>query len=118
MNLNEKKCIPCSGGVPSLPEDQIDEFKQKIDPSWLLTHDKTRLRREFKFKDFASAMNLAKIIGAMADEQWHHPEIHLGFGHLEIEVWTHKINGLVESDFIFAAKTDTIYSEFMRTLNK
>ena len=57
-------------------------------------------------------MKLAQKIGAMADEQWHHPELHVGFGHLEVEVWTHKINGLVESDFIFCAKADEIAREY------
>lgn len=113
MSLKEKTCIPCQGGVPSLDGETILIFKKKISADWDFTHDNTRLLRKLKFKDFKMAMDLAYKIGKMADEQWHHPELHVGFGHLEIEVWTHKINGLVESDFIFAAKADEIIEELL-----
>ena len=109
--LKEKKCIPCSGGVPPLPNEEILKFKKEISAEWTLTHDNTRLLRKIKFKDFKEAMDLAIKIGEMADEQWHHPELVVGYGHLDIEVWTHKINGLVESDFIFAAKVDALYGD-------
>ena len=77
-SLNEKKCIPCSGGVPPLSNEEKSKFKTQISPEWTLTHDDTRLHRSFKFKDFAKAMDLAKKIGVMADEQWHHPELGVG----------------------------------------
>ncbi|MEE2744080.1 MAG: 4a-hydroxytetrahydrobiopterin dehydratase [Bdellovibrionota bacterium] len=110
MDLVNKKCIPCSGGVPPLPEDEILKLKKEISPEWELTHGNTRLLRKIKFKDFKTSMDLAIKIGELAEEQWHHPELLVGFGHLDIEIWTHKINGLVESDFIFAAKVDGLYS--------
>lgn len=111
MKLHEKKCIPCSGEIPPLELDKIKEFKKDISPEWELTHDNTRLLRKIKCDQMKEPMKLANIIAEMADEQWHHPELHIGFGHLDIEIWTHKINGLVESDFIFAAKVDKIISE-------
>jgi 4a-hydroxytetrahydrobiopterin dehydratase len=111
MSLFEKKCIPCSGEIPPLPENEIMELKKQISPEWELTHNNTRLLRKVSLHQMAKPMELADKIAKIADEQWHHPELHVGFGHLDIEVWTHKINGLVESDFIFAAKVDKILDE-------
>ncbi|MFZ8932860.1 MAG: 4a-hydroxytetrahydrobiopterin dehydratase [Bacteriovoracaceae bacterium] len=111
MKLHEKKCIPCSGGVPPLPIEEINRFKKDIDPQWELTHENTRLLRKLKLNEMKAPMELALKIAQIADEQWHHPELHIGFGHLDIEIWTHKINALVESDFIFAAKVDQIINE-------
>ncbi len=115
--LSNKTCIPCQGGVPILTPDEVDQYSGQIDSSWQVTHSHTRLLKSVKTKDFSNAMTLAQKIGAMADEQWHHPELTIGFGHLEIEVWTHKINGLVESDFIFASKVDKIISEESSLIN-
>lgn len=111
MGLSEKTCIPCQGGVPTLPENEIFEFKKEISPEWELTHNNTRLLRKLSLHQMSQPMKLADIIAKIADENWHHPELHVGFGHLDIEIWTHKINGLVESDFIFAAKVDKIIEE-------
>jgi len=111
MKLHEKKCIPCSGEVPPLPIEEINRFKKDIDPQWELTHENTRLLRKLKLNEMKAPMELALKIAQIADEQWHHPELHIGFGHLDIEIWTHKINALVESDFIFAAKVDQIINE-------
>lgn len=108
MSLDKKKCIPCSGEVPPLAIEEITKLKQEISREWELTHDNTRLMRKLKFKNFKTPMDLAVRIGELAEEQWHHPELCVGWGHLEIEIWTHKINALVESDFIFAAKVDQI----------
>lgn len=109
MDLSKKNCIPCSGGIPPLPLDEIQKLKKELHKSWKLTHDNTRLLREFKFDDFKKAMDFSVLVGEMAEKEWHHPEIHLGYGHADIEIWTHKINGLVESDFIFASKVDKIF---------
>lgn len=109
--LSQKKCIPCSGEIPPLPEVELMRLKQEISPEWELTHNKTRLKRTLKFKDFKKPFELVKKIGEMAEKQWHHPELSFGWGHLEIEIWTHKINALVESDFIFAAKVDELTYE-------
>lgn len=107
-SLSEKNCIPCQGGVPPLPMEQKNEFKQQLDKSWSFTHENKRLQRVLKTKGFSQAMSVAVEIGEIADEQWHHPELVVGFGKLEICVWTHKIDDLVESDFVFAAKIDQL----------
>lgn len=112
MELKNKTCIPCSGAVPPLPLNEIHKFKELIDHEWELTHDSTRLFRNIPFKNFLDPMKLAHQIGELAEREWHHPELHVGFGHLGVEIWTHKINGLVESDFIFAAKVDALYKSF------
>jgi len=111
MSLDEKKCIPCSGEIPPLPENEIFELKKQISSEWELTHNNTRLLRKVSLQQMAKPMEMADKIAQIADEQWHHPELHVGFGHLDIEIWTHKINALVESDFIFAAKVDKILAE-------
>jgi len=108
--LKNKKCVPCQGGVPPLPEEVCLELKKQIHPDWYFTHNKTRLKRDLKFTGMKAPLELAIKIGELADSEWHHPELHLGFGHLEVEVWTHKINNLVESDFIFCAKLDELIS--------
>ncbi|ATH07828.1 4a-hydroxytetrahydrobiopterin dehydratase [Halobacteriovorax marinus] len=112
-NLNEKKCIPCSGDIPPLDIVLKRKLKTQIDGEWEFTHNETRLYRSTKFKDFATPLALAAAIGALAEEQWHHPELTIGFGHIDIEIWTHKIDDLVESDFIFAAKVDQIISKVL-----
>lgn len=95
-----------------MPVEKIEQFKKELHPDWKLTHNNTRLFREFTFKGFVLPMKLANLIGDMSEEQGHHPELHVGWGHLGVEVWTHKINGLVESDFIYAAKVDEIHKKF------
>src|SRR3989338_2405318 len=104
MSLDKKKCIPCSGETPPLPLSDIQKFKNEIGPEWELTHNNTRLFQSLKFKNFKYAYELLCKLADCAEVEWHHPEFHLGWGHLEIEIWTHKINALVESDFILAAK--------------
>lgn len=116
-DLKSKKCIPCQGGTPPLPLEKIKTFKEMIHPDWELTHDNTRLMRKLKLHQMKAPMMLANQLASMADEQWHHPELHIGFNHLEIEIYTHKINNLVESDFIFAAKTDQLILEFMEKIS-
>jgi 4a-hydroxytetrahydrobiopterin dehydratase len=111
-DLKSKTCIPCQGGVPSLPLEEINKFIKHLHSDWKLTHDNTRIIRSFKFKNFALSIKLANILGDIAEEQFHHPELYVGWGHLEVEIWTHKINGLVESDFIYAAKVDEAYKNF------
>ena len=108
--LAKKTCIPCQGGVPPLGKEDCLKLLESLS-DWEMNSEANRLSKSFSFKDFSAAMDLAVKIGKMADEQWHHPEIKVGFGHLDIEVWTHKIDGLVESDFIFCAKVDGIARE-------
>jgi 4a-hydroxytetrahydrobiopterin dehydratase len=109
MELHQKECIPCQGGVPPLPLAEKQRLLQEIGEGWELTHHDTRLFKDYKFKTFQAAMDFAIKLGEMAEEQGHHPELHVGWGHCGVEIWTHKIDNLVESDFIYAAKAEKIF---------
>lgn len=104
MSLAEKTCIPCRGGVPPLPADESRALLAQLD-GWELVENH-HLRKAYKFPDFKSALAFVNRLGALAEEQQHHPDVHLSFGRVVVEIWTHKINGLTESDFVFAAKCD------------
>ena len=105
--LAHKTCVPCRGGIPPLTAEEIRPLQVQV-PDWTVV-DNHHLLREFSFVDFATALKFVDCVGAMAEEQRHHPDIHLTWGKAGVEVWTHKIDGLTESDFIFAAKTDAIW---------
>lgn len=106
MSLSEKTCVPCRGGVKPLTRQEFEPFMQEL-PSWQVIDDK-RLKKTFKTKDFAEALNLANRIGALAEDEGHHPDLTVRWGELTIDLWTHKIDGLSESDFILAAKIDKL----------
>jgi 4a-hydroxytetrahydrobiopterin dehydratase len=107
MPLADQKCIPCRGGVPPLNATAIAELHKEL-PEWqvMLEH---HLFRIFSFPDFKTALDFVNRIGAVAEEQGHHPDLLLAWGKVEITTYTHKINGLTESDFILAAKIDRLY---------
>ncbi len=105
MSLAEKECVPCRGGVPPLTEQEWQPFLAEL-KNWTITDGK--LSRTYEFKDFRGAMNLAIKAGDLADRIDHHPDLHISWGKLKVEIWTHKINGLTESDFILAAKIDQL----------
>ncbi len=107
MDLASKDCVPCRGGVPPLSGDQLSELNEQLDEGWEVVHEHN-LEKEFGFKDFAEALAFVNRVGAMAEVQGHHPDIHLAWGNVRVEVWTHKIDGLTESDFVFAAKTEEL----------
>jgi 4a-hydroxytetrahydrobiopterin dehydratase len=104
--LAEKRCIPCSGGTPALTQDQIAGFAPQV-PEWKVI-DNHHLQRAYRFKDFKEALDFVNRAGEIAEEQGHHPDICFGWGHAEVTIWTHAINGLTESDFILAAKIDRL----------
>lgn len=106
MDLKDKKCVPCSTYVPPLPQADKERMLGNLSSDWKLTHENKRLRKEFKFKNFKRALEFTNEVGRLAEEEKHHPEIHLGWGHCEIEIWTHTNSDLVENDFILAAKID------------
>ncbi len=105
--LADKKCIPCRGGTPPLKGKELEALYKSV-PKWTVTKEH-HLTREYKFPDFAKALEFVNKVGAVAEEQGHHPDILLGWGKAEITLWTHKIDGLTESDFIMAAKIDRVY---------
>lgn len=110
--LVESKCVPCRGGVPPLDDVQIAPLAAQV-PEWNVVEvdGVRRLTREFKFPDFRSALDFTVRVGALAEHEDHHPDIHLAWGRVRVEVWTHKIRGLHENDFILAAKTDALFAE-------
>jgi 4a-hydroxytetrahydrobiopterin dehydratase len=104
--LASKTCIPCKGGTPPLEGKEIEDLRRQI-PEWEVVEEH-HLRRVFRFKNFREAWGFVNKVGELAEQQGHHPDISFGWGYAEVTVWTHKINGLTESDFIFAAKADTL----------
>lgn len=107
MSLSDKHCVPCRGGIDPLTQDEAGPLMQQI-PQWRLEEAATRLRRGFKFSNFATALEFVNQVSEIAEKQDHHPEISFGWGHVEIEIWTHKIGGLHENDFILAARIDAL----------
>jgi 4a-hydroxytetrahydrobiopterin dehydratase len=105
--LASKTCVPCRGGVPPMSGLEIQKIL-KLVPEWKAIDDH-HLTRTFTFPDFKQALDFVNRVGALAEEQGHHPDVLLAWGKAEITLWTHKINGLTESDFIMAAKIDQVY---------
>lgn len=106
-DLAQRNCVPCRGGVLPLTADEIGPLQMQV-ADWKVVNDH-HLVREFGFVNFAAALAFIERVGAMAEEQRHHPDIRLSWGKARVEIWTHKIDGLTESDFIFAAKTNEIW---------
>jgi 4a-hydroxytetrahydrobiopterin dehydratase len=106
-DLTAKQCIPCRGGVPPLAGAELDALSKQLGGAWKVV-DGHHLEREYTFPDFASALAFTNRVGALAESEGHHPDIHLAWGKVRITVWTHKIDGLTESDFILAAKTEQL----------
>jgi 4a-hydroxytetrahydrobiopterin dehydratase len=104
MGLAEKTCVPCRGGVPPLTPDQIRPLSAQVD-NWTVVNNH-HIEKDFKFPDFKTALQFTVRIGVIAEEQKHHPDIYLAWGKVQVKIWTHKIDGLTESDFILAARID------------
>ncbi|MEO8276440.1 MAG: 4a-hydroxytetrahydrobiopterin dehydratase [Thermoanaerobaculia bacterium] len=105
--LAAKSCVPCKGGVPPLAGKDLEALLQKLGPNGWQVAAGHHLEKSYKFPDFAQALAFVNRVGAIAEEQGHHPDLELGWGKVKITTWTHKIDGLTESDFILAAKADT-----------
>ena len=105
MELANKTCVPCRGGVPPLKGQQLTKLHDQLGKGWEVVEEH-HLHKEYRFDNFAEALAYVNRIGAIAEEQAHHPDIYLAWGKVRAEIWTHKINGLTESDFILAAKFD------------
>jgi 4a-hydroxytetrahydrobiopterin dehydratase len=105
--LSAERCVPCRGGVPPLKGAELGELSRELEPGWRVV-DEHHLEREFAFPDFAAALDLTNRIGALAEEEGHHPDIYLAWGKVRVTIWTHKIDGLTRSDFVLAAKIDAI----------
>jgi 4a-hydroxytetrahydrobiopterin dehydratase len=113
--LAQRECVPCRGGVPPLDDAQIAPLLRQLGPGWHVVERDDSKRGKIKiltclyrFENFAQAMHAAARIGEMAEQQQHHPDLQVSWGRLGVDIWTHKIGGLTESDFVFAAKSDAL----------
>ncbi|HUD47596.1 MAG TPA: 4a-hydroxytetrahydrobiopterin dehydratase [Candidatus Baltobacteraceae bacterium] len=106
-DLALKECVPCKGGVPPLKGDELNKLAQQLGDGWRVL-DEHHLEREFKFRNFQTALDFTNRVGALAEQQNHHPDIYLSWGKAKLTLWTHKIDGLTESDFVFAAKVNKL----------
>jgi len=105
--LASKTCVPCRGGVPPLKGKELEALQQQV-AQWKVVNEH-HITRLFTFPDFKQALDFVNRVGALAEAQGHHPDILLTWGKAEVTLWTHKINGLTESDFIMAAKIDGLH---------
>lgn len=106
--LSSRQCVPCRGGVPPLQGEEITNLLVQL-RGWDVI-GQHHLQKSYRFSNFREAQSFVNRVGELAEEQGHHPDICFGWGQAEIKIWTHKINGLTESDFILAAKIDEIKS--------
>ena len=108
-DLSEIKCVPCRGGEPKLKKDEIKKYLQQIDDEWKVQSDPDKIERTLKFDDFESSIAFVNEVAALAEEEGHHPNLYVhDYNKLKIEVWTHKIDGLHQNDFILASKIDKL----------
>lgn len=105
--LAKEECVPCKGGVPPLKGKALKELLKELDNGWKLA-DEHHLEKEYKFDFYREVLDFVNSVGNLAEEQGHHPEMHVSFRAVKVTVWTHKIDGLTKSDFIFAAKADKL----------
>jgi 4a-hydroxytetrahydrobiopterin dehydratase len=105
--LAQKTCIPCEGGIPPLKTAEANQLLAELGGRWRVV-DNHHLTKDFEFPDFLQALAAVNRIGKLAEEQGHHPDLRLAWGKVGVDIWTHKIDGLTESDFILAAKIDTV----------
>jgi 4a-hydroxytetrahydrobiopterin dehydratase len=107
MSLAEKHCVPCRGGVPPLSGEELEKMMAQV-PGWDVV-DGHHLNRTFVFPDFRTALDFVNRVGAVAEQEGHHPDLYLAWGKVGVKIWTHKIDGLTESDFILAAKIESLH---------
>jgi 4a-hydroxytetrahydrobiopterin dehydratase len=108
-SLADQRCVPCRGGVPPLAGDALAKLSEQL-PDWRVV-DNHHLTKTFLFPDFKTALDFVNRAGAVAEAEGHHPDLGLAWGKVDVTTYTHKINGLTESDFVLAAKIDRAYGE-------
>ena len=109
QQLTHQKCVPCEGNVQPFTPDQVKIYAPQV-PEWRVLEDK-KLEREFKFKNFVAALTFINKVGAIAEQEGHHPDIYLhGWNKVTFTLWTHAIKGLFLNDFILAAKIDEVFN--------
>ena len=109
MDLIQKHCVPCEGGTPPFTHQQIKTYLPQINPEWRVVNY-AKLVRDFKFKNFVEAMKFVNQVADIAEAEGHHPNLHIFYSKVTIELCTHAVGGLSENDFILAAKIDSFYS--------
>ena len=109
MNLASKTCQACRVGEPTLKGEELTKYKDSLDPGWELYDQDKKVKREFEFKNFKEALYFVNKVGEIAEKEGHHPNIYLhSYKKVELTLWTHKIGGLHQNDFILAAKIDSL----------
>lgn len=108
-DLASRSCVPCRGGVPPLRGDDLLTLQETLGGGWSVVREH-HLEKEYSFPDFRSALAFTVQLGEVAESEGHHPDVYLSWGKVRVQIWTHKIDGLTESDFILAAKADRIYT--------
>ncbi|HUW62974.1 MAG TPA: 4a-hydroxytetrahydrobiopterin dehydratase [Candidatus Bathyarchaeia archaeon] len=103
--LANRQCVPCEGGVTPLKGERLEQLQRDLAEGWRVV-DEHHLEKAFKFDTYLEAVNFVNEVAAIADEQDHHPDIYLSYGKVRVTLWTHKIGGLSENDFIVAAKIE------------
>lgn len=106
-DFSDKHCVPCEEGGDPLTKEQATDLMEHVE-GWTLSDDAKKLTRSFPFKDFAAALSFADKVGKLADEQWHHPDLAITWGRVDITLSTHSIKGLSEADFVLAAKINLV----------
>jgi 4a-hydroxytetrahydrobiopterin dehydratase len=107
MELKNKKCKPCEGGMPPLKKEKIAEYQKQINTDWKLIDNK-KISKDYAFVNYRHTIDFVNRVADLAEEEGHHPVMHVYYGKIQIELWTHAINGLSENDFIMAAKIDSL----------
>ena len=107
VNVAYSQTLAATGGTAPLKGDLLKQFLGQINPAWEMVEEH-HITRTFKFRNFAEALAFVNRVGALAESQQHHPDIYLAWGKVKLTIWTHKINGLTESDFVLAAKADSL----------
>ena len=105
--LATKECVPCKGGIPPLKGDELQSLLEKLGSHWKVIQEH-HLEKEYRFDNFKQALNFTNKVGEFAETIGHHPDIYLAWGKVGLTIWTHKVDGLTENDFIFAAKADQL----------
>jgi 4a-hydroxytetrahydrobiopterin dehydratase len=107
MNLINKKCKPCEGGVPPLNKQEVDIYIQST-PEWSVSEANNKISRSFSFQNFIKTMKFVNAVAEIAENQQHHPDIECGYNYCRVHFMTHSVGGLSENDFICAAQIDNI----------
>jgi 4a-hydroxytetrahydrobiopterin dehydratase len=113
MSLADMKCVPCKGGTPPMELTHAQELLAQLSPGWQLNQE-GHLERVYPFKNFAQALEFANKVGVIAETEGHHPDLYVAWGKCKVEIWTHKIKGLTDSDFYLAAKADRAFDSMAK----